>query len=87
MANCSSDLYCSFQANVEIKFYPGYQHLKSVMPVFLHREPGNFYHRDAVKVYINSDRGSSKALGHLEKHVASVIAPMMDNLFGFRYVA
>ena len=87
MNSKESRLYCSFQANITgIKFYPGYHCLKSCVPVRLHREPGNVHDGDAVMAYIES--GSKYVeLGHLEKDVAKVLAPMMDSLSGFRCIA
>ena len=77
-----SKLYCSFSANVVgIKFYPGIKYLKSIVPVYLCREPDNIHDSDAVMAYIDIGESRSSmptiALGHLEKNVASVIAPMM----------
>ena len=87
MARDRSKLCCSFCANVVgIKFYPGIKHLEPVVCVYLCREPDNIHDSNAVKAYIG-ECSSSKALGHLEKDIASVIAPMMDCLDGFRCVA
>ena len=56
------------------------------MPVLLHREPGSVHDGDTVMAYIES--GSKYvALGHLEKDVANMLAPMMDSLSGFRCIA
>ena len=63
--------------------------LEILFPVYLHREPGNARDSNAIMAYIESSgtKHGTVALGHLEKEVASVIAPMMDTLPRFRCVA
>lgn len=63
--------------------------LEILFPVYLHREPGNARDSNAIMAYIESSgtKHGTVALGHLEKEVASVIAPMMDTVPGFRCVA
>ena len=64
--------YCSVTANVMgIKFYHGVVRMSSMMHVYLERETHNhFDHNSILK--------SGEMLGHLERKVADVLAPLMD---------
>ena len=78
MAEYSTTLFCSFEANVEgIKFYEGHLRLQSLMRVVLVRDLGNTHDCSAVAVKLVRPYGNA-LLGHLERHVAAAIASLMD---------
>ena len=67
--------YCSVTANVMgIKFYRGVVRMSSMMHVYLERETHNQFDHNSIRVVLKS----GEMLGHLERKVADVLAPLMD---------
>ena len=72
MAEYSSTLFCSFEANVVgLKFYEGHLHLQCLMRVVLMRDFGNTHDCSAVAVKFAPLYGNV-LLGHLERHMTKV---------------
>ena len=75
----AATLFCSFVTNVTgIKFYEGHLHLRSVTRVLFEREFSNPHDSNAilVKLVLPED---CVILGHLERRVSSIIAPLMKS--------
>ena len=67
--------YCSVTANVMgIKFYHGVVRMSSMMHVYLERETHNQFDHNSIRVVLKS----GEMLGHLERKIADVLAPLMD---------
>ena len=68
---CSCSLVALEGKVMGIKFYEGWKELKAFLPVSLMREPYNPHNSNSVLVTIKK---GSTVLGHLEKHIAGVVA-------------
>ena len=67
--------YCSVTTNIMgIKFYHGVVRMSSMMHVYLERETHNQFDHNSIRVVLKS----GEMLGHLERKVADVLAPLMD---------
>ena len=62
-----------------IKFYDGLAHLQPLQPVLLERDYTNLHDSNSISVKIVLLNRSAK-LGHLERKVAAVLAPLMDSM-------
>ena len=73
---CYCPLVCLEAKISGVCFYDGLQVLRPFLTISLKREIGNV--KDANSILVESAE-EKMTLGHLEKNVAAVFAPLMDN--------